>query len=78
MPKPDIWQKKLKEFAIWKDVECPYAKTPVVAEFLQFSPIWIEKVLDIESFECEAPELHDEKERFKRLKHELKEEQFCH
>ena len=35
--------KKLKEFAIWKDVECPYAKTPVVAEFLQFSPIWIEK-----------------------------------
>jgi len=35
--------KKLKDFAIWKDVECPYAKTPVVAEFLQFSPIWIEK-----------------------------------
>ena len=35
--------KKLKEFAIWKDVECPYAKTPVVAEFLQHSPIWSEK-----------------------------------
>ena len=35
--------KKLKEFAIWKDVECPYAKTPVVAEFLQYSPIWSEK-----------------------------------
>ena len=34
---------KLKEFALWKDVECPYAKTPVVAEFLQFSPIWSEK-----------------------------------
>ena len=34
---------KLKEFAIWKDVDCPYAKTPVVAEFLQFSPTWSEK-----------------------------------
>ena len=34
---------KLKEFAIWKDVESPYAKTPVVAEFLQNSPIWSEK-----------------------------------
>jgi hypothetical protein len=35
--------KKLKEFAIWKDVECPYAKTLVVAEYLQFSPIMSEK-----------------------------------
>ena len=34
---------KLKEFAIWKDVESPYAKTPVVAEFLQNSPLWSEK-----------------------------------
>ena len=34
---------KLKEFAIWKDVESPYAKTPVVAEFLQNTPIWSEK-----------------------------------
>ena len=30
--------------------------------FLKFS------VLDMESFECESPELHDEKERYKRLK----------
>jgi len=65
---------KLKEFAIWKDVESPYAKTPVVAEFLQNSPIWSEKVLDLESFECEAPELHEEKERCKKLKHQMKEE----
>ena len=34
---------KLKEFAIWKDVECPYAKIANVAEFLQFAPIWSEK-----------------------------------
>ena len=34
---------KLKEFSIWKDVECPYAKISNVAEFLQFSPIWSEK-----------------------------------
>ncbi len=30
---------KLKEFSNWKDVECPYAKTPAVADFLQFSPV---------------------------------------
>ena len=34
---------KLKEFAIWKDVECPYAKTPIVTEFLQMSTFWSEK-----------------------------------
>ena len=34
---------KLKEFSIWKDVECPYAKTATICEFLQFSPIWSEK-----------------------------------
>lgn len=34
---------KLKEFAIWKDVECPYAKTPAIADFLQYSTIWSEK-----------------------------------
>merc|ERR1712051_736478 len=50
------------------------ARTPVVAEFLQNSPIWSEKVLDLESFECEAPELHEEKERCKKLKHQMKEE----
>jgi len=77
--KARLLSKKLKEFSIWKDVECPYGKTPAVAEFLQFSPIWKEKVLDMESFECESPELHDEKERYKRLKHELKEAlQSCH
>ena len=41
--KARLLSKKLKEFSIWKDVECPYGKTPAVAEFLQFSPIWKEK-----------------------------------
>ena len=34
---------KLKEFALWKDVECPYSKIANVTEFLQFSPSWSEK-----------------------------------
>ena len=33
---------KLKEFALWKDVECPYSKIANVTEFLQFSPSWSE------------------------------------
>jgi len=66
---------KLKEFAIWKDVECPYTKIANVAEFLQFSPSWSEKVLDMESYECESPELQEEKDRYKRLKQEMKKEE---
>merc|ERR1711862_600454 len=61
---------KLKEFALWKDVECPYSKIANVTEFLQFSPSWSEKVLDMES-----SELQEEKDRYKRLKQEMKKEE---
>ena len=34
---------KLREFAQWKDVECPYPKVSSVADFLQFSPVLSEE-----------------------------------
>lgn len=64
----------LKEFSRWKDVDCPYNKVPAVAEFLQQAPVMSEAVLDFESYECEQPELHEEKERYKALKHQFKAE----
>jgi len=63
---------KLREFAQWKDVECPYRKASQICDFLQLSPILSEEVLDFESYECENPEMHEEKERYKYLKHRLR------
>ena len=34
---------RLSEFALWKNVECPYDKTPVIADFLQCYPILSEE-----------------------------------
>ena len=59
---------KLKEFAKWKDVECPYEKCPKGADFLQKSVIMSEDLLEYESYECESPELSSEKDRYKTLK----------
>ena len=34
---------KLREFSTWKDVECPYQKSPLISEYLQKSPILSEE-----------------------------------
>ena len=62
---------QLKEFAKWKDVECPYEKCSKAAEFLQKSVYLSEDALDYESYECESPELSSEKERYKILKYRI-------
>ena len=34
---------KLREFATWKDVECPYQKSPAISEYLQKTHILSEE-----------------------------------
>ena len=34
---------RLSEFALWKNVECPYEKTPAIADYLQCYPILSEE-----------------------------------
>ena len=34
---------KLREFARWKDVECPYRKVQTVSDFIQFYPVLSEE-----------------------------------
>lgn len=63
---------RLREFATWKDVECPYQKSPPISEYLQKSPILSEEALDFESYECENPDMQEEKDRYKLLKQKFK------
>ncbi|XP_066902024.1 uncharacterized protein [Halyomorpha halys] len=64
-----FWQlaKQVTEFITWKQVHCPFPKSPKVITYLQATPVLNEDALALASFECEPPENH-EKERYKSLK----------
>ncbi|XP_034934290.1 uncharacterized protein [Chelonus insularis] len=68
-----FWQlaKQVTEFIAWKQVACPFEKSPRVIAFLQASPVLSENALALASFECEPPDNNQEKERYKALKSEL-------
>ncbi|KOC59509.1 Ras-GEF domain-containing family member 1B [Habropoda laboriosa] len=68
-----FWQlaKQVTEFIAWKQVACPFEKSPRVIAFLQASPVLTENALALASFECEPPDNNPEKERYKALKSEL-------
>ncbi|XP_076057686.1 uncharacterized protein LOC143035072 isoform X2 [Oratosquilla oratoria] len=68
-----FWQlaKQVTEFLAWKQVSCPFTRHPEVITYLLTTQILSETGLALASFECESPENHYEKERYKALKSAL-------
>ncbi|EDW70023.1 ras-GEF domain-containing family member 1B [Drosophila virilis] len=66
--------KQVMEFNEWKKVTCPFEKLPNVIAYLQHSAVLNENTLSIASFECEPPENTEEKDRYKTVKAETKQQ----
>ncbi|XP_065361614.1 ras-GEF domain-containing family member 1B [Calliphora vicina] len=66
--------KQVMEFNEWKKVTCPFEKLPNVIAYLQNSPVLNENTLSMASFECEPPENTEEKDRYKTVKAETKQQ----
>lgn len=62
------------EFNEWKKVICPFEKLPNVIAYLQHNAVLNENTLAIASFECEPPENTEEKDRYKTVKAETKQQ----
>lgn len=63
---------KIKEFARWKDLTCPYQKDPSISHYLLKSKPMTEQELDYWSFLCEPPMCSFEKSKYKELKAKFK------
>ncbi|XP_044314268.1 ras-GEF domain-containing family member 1B isoform X1 [Drosophila rhopaloa] len=66
--------KQVMEFNEWKKVNCPFEKLPNVIAYLQHSAVLNENTLSLASFECEPPENTEEKDRYKTVKAETKQQ----
>ncbi|EDW18806.1 ras-GEF domain-containing family member 1B [Drosophila mojavensis] len=66
--------KQVMEFNEWKKVICPFEKLPNVIAYLQHNAVLNENTLAIASFECEPPENTEEKDRYKTVKAETKQQ----
>ncbi|XP_023164777.2 ras-GEF domain-containing family member 1B [Drosophila hydei] len=66
--------KQVMEFNEWKKVTCPFEKLPNVIAYLQHNAVLNENTLAIASFECEPPENTEEKDRYKTVKAETKQQ----
>ncbi|KAL9910806.1 ras-GEF domain-containing family member 1B isoform 2-T8 [Glossina fuscipes fuscipes] len=66
--------KQVMEFNEWKKVKCPFEKLPHVIAYLQNSLVLNENTLSMSSFECEPPENTEEKDRYKTVKAETKQQ----
>ncbi|XP_017042259.1 ras-GEF domain-containing family member 1B [Drosophila ficusphila] len=66
--------KQVMEFNEWKKVNCPFEKLPNVITYLQHSAVLNENTLSMASFECEPPENTEEKDRYKTVKAETKQQ----
>ncbi|XP_017138017.1 ras-GEF domain-containing family member 1B-B [Drosophila miranda] len=66
--------KQVTEFNEWKKVTCPFEKLPNVIAYLQHSAVLNENTLSMASFECEPPENTEEKDRYKTVKAETKQQ----
>ncbi|KAH8364340.1 hypothetical protein KR084_006109 [Drosophila pseudotakahashii] len=66
--------KQVMEFNEWKKVNCPFEKLPNVIAYLQHSAVLNENTLSMASFECEPPENTEEKDRYKTVKAETKQQ----
>ncbi|KAH8379903.1 hypothetical protein KR009_007955 [Drosophila setifemur] len=66
--------KQVMEFNEWKKVNCPFEKLPNVIAYLQHSAVLNENTLSIASFECEPPENTEEKDRYRTVKAESKQQ----
>ncbi|KAH8306946.1 hypothetical protein KR044_001451, partial [Drosophila immigrans] len=66
--------KQVMEFNEWKKVCCPFDKLPNVIAYLQHNAVLNENTLSMASFECEPPENTEEKDRYKTVKAETKQQ----
>ncbi|KAL7731911.1 hypothetical protein ACLKA6_017484 [Drosophila palustris] len=66
--------KQVMEFNEWKKVTCPFDKLPNVIAYLQHNAVLNENTLAMASFECEPPENTEEKDRYKTVKAETKQQ----
>ncbi|XP_034482993.1 ras-GEF domain-containing family member 1B-B [Drosophila innubila] len=66
--------KQVMEFNEWKKVCCPFDKLPNVIAYLQHNGVLNENTLSMASFECEPPENTEEKDRYKTVKAESKQQ----
>ncbi|XP_061386884.1 ras-GEF domain-containing family member 1B-B, partial [Musca vetustissima] len=66
--------KQVMEFNEWKQVSCPFERLPNVIDYLQNVPVLNENTLSMASFECEPPENTEEKDRYKTVKAENKQQ----
>ncbi|EDW79537.2 uncharacterized protein Dwil_GK20533, partial [Drosophila willistoni] len=66
--------KQVMEFNEWKKVSCPFEKLPHVLTYLQHQAVLNENTLAMASFECEPPENTEEKDRYKTVKAETKQQ----
>ncbi|XP_016926918.1 ras-GEF domain-containing family member 1B [Drosophila suzukii] len=66
--------KQVMEFNEWKKVKCPFEQLPNVIAYLQHSAVLNENTLSMASFECEPPENTEEKDRYKTVKAETKQQ----
>ncbi|XP_033158912.1 ras-GEF domain-containing family member 1C [Drosophila mauritiana] len=66
--------KQVMEFNEWKKVNCPFEKLPNVIAYLQHSAVLNENTLSMASFECEPPENTEEKDRYRTVKAETKQQ----
>ncbi|XP_058985426.1 ras-GEF domain-containing family member 1B [Musca domestica] len=66
--------KQVMEFNEWKQVSCPFEKLSNVIAYLQNVPVLNENTLSMASFECEPPENTEEKDRYKTVKAENKQQ----
>ncbi|XP_017032595.1 ras-GEF domain-containing family member 1B [Drosophila kikkawai] len=66
--------KQVMEFNEWKKVSCPFEKLANVIAYLQHSAVLNENTLSMASFECEPPENTEEKDRYKTVKAETKQQ----
>lgn len=65
-----MWEitKVVDEFMAWKQIECPFDRSPPVLNYLLTNPVFSENSLTSASYECEPPETNFEKQHFKQLK----------
>ncbi|KAH8405362.1 hypothetical protein KR222_007069, partial [Zaprionus bogoriensis] len=66
--------KQVMEFNEWKKVTCPFDQLPNVIAYLQHNAVLNENTLSMASFECEPPENTEEKDRYKTVKAETKQQ----
>ncbi|XP_073836857.1 ras-GEF domain-containing family member 1B [Musca autumnalis] len=66
--------KQVMEFNEWKQVSCPFERLSNVIAYLQNIPVLNENTLSMASFECEPPENTEEKDRYKTVKAENKQQ----